>query len=708
LIEDIDEMPDGKKHYTGTLIFHVDENAERVIDEEGASLRLFNIVDCQQRLTSLVILLHCIADCFKMIGNHNSLYSGIRKKYVMFKDIEGQNKPRLILNRHCHDYFIKNIISETPEISGWEIHSHKRLFEAKRFFQEYLKEKNSGKNDFKAYLNRLRTKITNSLEFTMYKVKEETDVGVIFEVMNNRGKPLSEMEKVKNYLIYLAKKIPAKAAEELGEEINRVWATILEELMEAGESSSDSDEDQLLRSTWLMAYDPYTRNWKRYDSIKERFNLKDYSDRFELLLDELKHYIKLLENSCRAYCDVVAPGRGNAFAEYLDNAEIRKRLRQKGEKLLRIGNISPFLPILMATRLKYPHDHELYEKVLDLVEKYAFRVFRLQEKRSNTGQASLIRRGYELFHGEIDPNTMLNKIRRQLLRYSPDEEYRAAFELGKNWYQFSGLKYFLYEYEEYLEKGKGVQLPWESAQKRDKKDTIEHILPQFPIFDYWTQRWTQEQIQKYLHDIGNLTLTFDNTSYGYKSFPDKKGKPGTSGYWNSNMFQEKELAKWDDWTEKELLERRKQIVEWALERWKVESEGDEDVADEEDIEEELKIEDASEDEIEDEVSEAQEWELSLILEYLHDLEEGKFIKTLYYFKALAFTDNPLSFGELLMKLGELTGKRLSGRVMAGVWSGIYKICKKLKKERLEVLNYEEDQYSLKPRYKEIIRQYFSR
>jgi len=709
LIEDIDELPPWKKHFLGTLIFHVDEDAEPVTDQDGASLKTFNIVDGQQRLTSLVILLHCIAEHFRAIGDHENLYLGIRKKYVMLKDIEKRDRPRLILNEHCHNYYFKNIISEIPEIDGWNIQSHKMLFEAKKFFYGYLQEKRASNYEFKTYLLNLMTKITNALEFTMYKVKEETDVGVIFEVMNNRGKPLSEMEKVKNYLIYLAKRLEPKAAEELDEKINRVWASILEDLMEASEFSNEIDEDQLLRSSWLMAYDPHPKYWERYRSVKEKFNLKNYSGKHDWLLSEIEAYIKLLENSCTAYCDVMAPKRRTAFNEYADNPEVRSRLIQKSEKLLRIGNISPFLPILIALRLKYPHDYELYERALDLIEKYAFRIFRLHERRSNTGQASLLKRGNELFCSEIKPERMLRRIKSKLLEYSPDKDYVAEFELGrKNWYEFSGLKYFLYEYEEHLAKGRAVQLPWEQVQKKDKKETIEHILPQDASNEYWKKRWEpQQQIQKYLHDIGNLTLTLDNSSYGNKSFLDKKGKPGTKGYWNSNMFQERMLARWEDWTEKELLERRMEIVDWALDRWKVEPE-EEDVAEEVDIEEGPETEEIAEEEDEGEMAEEREWDRSQIVKYLQDLEERKFLKTLNYLKILAYSDKPVSSNELVAKLSEMRGKTLSGRTIAGVRSGIYKNAQRLSNESLEMPSDEPDTYALKPKYKDIIRDYFNR
>lgn len=49
------------------------------------------------------------------------------------------------------------------------------------------------------------------MKFTVYPVPDASDVGVIIEVMNNRGKPLSEMAMVQNYLLYLTSKIPLAA-----------------------------------------------------------------------------------------------------------------------------------------------------------------------------------------------------------------------------------------------------------------------------------------------------------------------------------------------------------------------------------------------------------------------------------------------------------------------------------------------------------------
>ena len=48
------------------------------------------------------------------------------------------------------------------------------------------------------------TKITQHFLFNMYIISDDIDVFVTFETMNNRGKPLSNLELLKNRLIYVS------------------------------------------------------------------------------------------------------------------------------------------------------------------------------------------------------------------------------------------------------------------------------------------------------------------------------------------------------------------------------------------------------------------------------------------------------------------------------------------------------------------------
>lgn len=102
-----------------------------------------------------------------------------------------------------------------------------------------------------------------------------------------------------------------------------------------------------------------------------------------------------------------------------------------------------------------------------------------------------------------------------------------------------------------------------------KEHTIEHILPQTPEDDYWLERWTDDERSLYTHDLGNLCLTVDNSSYGNKPFNQKRGEAGASYrcYARGDLVMERDLARYDDWSIDSLFERRERMVTWAKSRW---------------------------------------------------------------------------------------------------------------------------------------------
>jgi uncharacterized protein with ParB-like and HNH nuclease domain len=69
------------------------------------------------------------------------------------------------------------------------------LAQAKQFFIERVTALS------RSDLEILYRKITQSLLFNIFTIAEDVDVCVAFETMNNRGKPLSYLELLKNRLI---------------------------------------------------------------------------------------------------------------------------------------------------------------------------------------------------------------------------------------------------------------------------------------------------------------------------------------------------------------------------------------------------------------------------------------------------------------------------------------------------------------------------
>jgi len=567
LLDDLDLMRSDGRHFLGTLV--VKDAGDGVFtDEEGNTYRTYDVIDGQQRLTTLVILLDAIHDEFERLGD--AFATGLRKTYLSLRDRDGQPHTKLTVNEDCQGYFYGDVLGFAPSLEGPTTRAHHNLSEARQRCQAYLAQAQTREGDrYPIWLDNLRRKVTQGLQVIFYPVERDAEAGVIFETMNDRGKALTDLEKIKNYFLYLASKLELAEDHGLDRKVAKIWQDIYEMLMASG-LGDDANEDQLLRTHWLAAYDPLPRNWHGYSSVKERFALKGYRDQHPLLLADLMRYLDSLHDTARAYCDIETPRRGGAFSEIVD-AELRTAVLAYSEKLVRLGTRAAFLPLLCAVRLKSADAGATYLQVLRLCELYDFRVYEWLRRRAQTGQSTLSGLANRFYRG-LPPDQLMSSLTELILRYCPGDRFLERFSLEtEDWYHWSGLKYFLYEYELHLahQVREPVHMHWEDITDT-KRDTIEHILPQSPTSEWGRAFPDEAQRKRWTHDIGNLTLTYDNSSLGVKPFAEKKGEPGLpSCYASSSFFVERQVATYPRWTGHEIRERRERIRAWAVERWQV-------------------------------------------------------------------------------------------------------------------------------------------
>ncbi|HNT24178.1 MAG TPA: DUF262 domain-containing HNH endonuclease family protein [Anaerolineales bacterium] len=572
LLDDLDLLSESGRHYTGTIVVCPrTEDASPFLDANLREYKAFDIIDGQQRLTTVVILLKAIHDQLNADPQHQALAVNLCETYLFARDRNGQPFTKLSLNPDSQEFFANNILALHPGVGGATIRSHQRLHEAHARFAAYFAGKQAELGQaYTDWLLKFYGKVINQLRMIFYPVTSELDAGVIFETMNDRGKPLTEMEKVKNHLLYLSAKLELPdEAHPLTRRINAVWKFIHEKLM-AANLAGRGNEDQLLRSHWLMAYNYDASDWYNARSIKAHFSLKTYRDRHTDLLNDLLVYLDSLQNAASAYCDVFAPHLSVAFSNF-DQPEVRQQIVLWSKKIARQGVRAAYLPLLIALRLKATDGGAAYLKAVQLLEKFTFRVFTLKRTRSNAGQTALFRLGYQFYYGQGE-EWLLEEIAQLLVLYSSQDEFAKAWEDEKrNWYDWNGINYFLYEFEHHLAEGRAIEMTWEVIASRSRATSIEHILPQTPTDPAWLGRFSPEKRQRWTNDYANLTLTFDNSKLGNLRFETKKGAPGQKGtYANSPLFVEKDIARYADWDEAALLERRGQIKNWALERWHVE------------------------------------------------------------------------------------------------------------------------------------------
>ena len=572
-LDDLDLLDSSRYHYTGTIVLYQPDDARQSMDNEGNSYLETDIVDGQQRLTTVVLLLNELSKALRAYDTSAVLADGISRRYVVTADIDEQPPHKLSLNDDTDFFFKNSVLPDDQGVEGEPVMAGRRLTSARKQISGYLNDRGRNGTDHERWLRELHGKITTRLHFNLYEVEWAGEVGVIFEVMNDRGKQLTDLEKVKNYLLYAASSLGVSQdnRDKLAYAVNDAWGTILRDLMSAG-LGSPANENQLLRAHWLMEYDPQPRRWDGSKSIRRRFDLRA-KERHSELLGELHRYVEGLRASCTAFCDALRPARSSAFSAFSSLGAVKSDVVLWNSNLVRIGLTAVFLPLLMAVRMRWPSEPRKYLEVLKLCEVLAFRTYRVARYYTSYRQPAMFRLAFDVAHGEVD----FDEACRQLRGHYGNMQLRRAFDAFTNakslhsLYEWSSLRYFLYEYEQHLalSLGGSPKVDWTQITGGD---TIEHVLPQsIDNQPYWQERFDPQTHREYRHDIGNLTLTKSNPHLGTKAFPDKKGAAHAENrcYANSLLLVERDLTRWGDWTTDSIDERRARLLGWAGKRWHI-------------------------------------------------------------------------------------------------------------------------------------------
>jgi hypothetical protein len=580
LLEDISTLTDDNEHFTGLLVLHENNDPAMRVKTKGMYKPVYDVVDGQQRLTTIVILLNEIRLEMLKLNTDDmiEIAKDIREIYLYEPGSGNLLVPKLVLDSNNHDFYMHNILEMNGKsLLGARILSHENLLNAQKYFRKYLHLQHEVQGeDYFEWLETLYGKVINQMKVMVYRLRTDADAGVVFEAMNSRGKKPTQMDLVKNYLLYLASKLDSESRDQLSREINQTWKIIFEQLSAAGRAD---DEDTLLEMHWLTNHDHDRRRWasepEKSNHVKKYFKpmLVNPELHNELHMQAEK-YVRNMRNVSVAFSDLSNPTHSGAFKIFKSNSTLQASVINSSYKLFRLGILRPFTPILIAIRLRFPDDAEKYLDVVKLCEKYAFRVFRVANGRTNSSEAVLFRLANQLYNGKLHYDFFMDEFRRDLLKRCPDGLFNVSFSIDhpNPWYKGQGLKYFLYEYEEHLFGNQAPLVNWDTILKGREK-TIEHILPQNPDPEGdWFKVFSPDEASKYNLLLGNLTLTEDNSSLGNKAFDLKKGRIGHPRpcYANSNLKIERELAALEAWTPAAIEQRQQHLAQWALERWQVE------------------------------------------------------------------------------------------------------------------------------------------
>ena len=148
-----------------------------------------------------------------------------------------------------------------------------------------------------------------------------------------------------------------------------------------------------------------------------------------------------------------------------------------------------FRPLLMAILKKYDDPGQRIGTFKE-IERFVFVVFRLTQTRSNYRSSEFSNAVRAIDRGDMDLAELKKRLRNQMSfsftdkgRFANGDFYlllQKKFENGQGYYDWPGLRYFLYEYElELLSSSRQKKVDWADLLKTPKdKISIEHIYPQ--------------------------------------------------------------------------------------------------------------------------------------------------------------------------------------------------------------------------------------
>ena len=633
--DDLVNLQDSRYHYTGMLSLKTLKRSETKtwgsdlwMVEKG--FKACHIVDGQQRLTTFIILLNEIVEFTRSLEeNTEKSDDEIVLGYDTLKDIVAkyisQHRPPnnqittylfgYEVDNPSADYLRYRVFNEPYSGTVNETYYTKNLKYAKAFFREnlsalYLSEKLEG-------ISNLYLKLTLRLMFNIHEIDDDYDVFIAFETMNNRGKKLTNLELLKNRLIYLTTLYSDEIFDEMDKanlrmQINDAWKEVYYQL--GRNEKTPLSDDEFLRAHWIsyFAYsrkkgDDYIHFLLNKFSAKKIFEKKtvvvgdttqDTSDNIEYDADieseddfepevveisklepsEISNYVNSLKDMAKYWYDTFFPMQSNNLTA--DEKVWIDRLNRIG-----IGHFRPLVMVIISRRdLKVEKRIEAFTAI----ERFLFICFRMGYFNATFRSSEYYRATRSIYLKEMDINDLINDINETTnanIEYALPNfvtKMEKHFDSMGGFYYWNSIKYFLYEYEFQLAKKNNIdKVSWEMFTKTEKdKVSIEHILPQTPTKHYWKNQFRQfddEEIELLSCALGNLLPLSQsiNSALQNDSFEDKKTSKttGRRGYQNGSHSEIK-VAKETDWSADRIYKRSKLLLQFMENRWKFSFTGD--------------------------------------------------------------------------------------------------------------------------------------
>jgi uncharacterized protein with ParB-like and HNH nuclease domain len=516
LFNDIIDVSKTKRtHFLGSIV--------SIYHDDGDDLE-YLIIDGQQRLTTLSLLLLAL---FKIIDN-NELEANVTKEQIR------------------DEYLINKYSKDEKKIRLKPIHSDKNafsaLFESK---DDYILNTNITINFQYFYKRILENKISVDELFSAIKrlvivdielKRGEDDPQLIFESLNSTGLDLTEADKVRNFVLMKEKSSTQDFF------YKTYWNKI--------EQNTNHRVSNFIRDYLTIKERKIPNKNKVYLEFKN-YTISNKIAIEDLLIDLLKYskYYKKIINLNQSVDKIsLLLNKINRLESIVSYPFIMEVFDDEREKIIKENDVESILLIVI---------NFVYRRLIcDVPSNALNKIFMVMARDIKKYE------DYKDNYLEIFKYIITQKKLSQ--RFPNDEEFSERI-VKKDIYNFqSKNRLFLLEQLENHNNKERVDV----ENLLDSNDlTIEHIMPQMLTSSWKKSLGADYEIihQKYLHTIGNITLTGYNSEMKNKPFIEKKTM--SNGFENSHLFLNQSLSKVNIWREEEMLDRANILKERALEIW---------------------------------------------------------------------------------------------------------------------------------------------
>ncbi|MBW8683536.1 DUF262 domain-containing protein [Chitinophaga rhizophila] len=445
--------------------------------------RVFDVIDGQQRLTTLTIFVRSLINILKeRIAVGETIDISIAEKEATFLKNGGTIKLRPVdYDRSCYDA----LIIENKEKFEIASPSQENIRDARAWFIKELRKMPT--EDILKILDKIEKTAITSIEFEGKK-----DAALMFELQNNRGKDLTNMERLKSYFMY---QLYVYSKQEEADMNIEYVANLFKAIYGLINDIKGLDEDSILLyhcHTYVKGFD-----YRNIEDIKAEFkkssNRVTWINTFVEELHTTFSNMKKLENSKDIYYSLLKRLKAPAF-------------------------VYPFL----IKGYKYFGDDT--SKLSDLFKVLEILVFRYAVIRSG---ATIESRLNQILHQYTGSNTELrNNLKTKLNQEHHWSDERFKSTLDGYMYSTPIVNYLLWRYEASIQ-SKGYVLG--SIILDDEQ--IEHISPQKPPIDQTLasgykvnsiNEYSEDFLKDYLNSLGNLMLISGNHNRSIGNIPFKE------------------------------------------------------------------------------------------------------------------------------------------------------------------------------------------